>query len=131
MKYLKLTILIILLTGCSAANKIASEEGFVITRKYVGELVDHRRIEGEGLLDSDIVWLKTSMEKSYGKIAIIMSGKLKLKKGDRLYIRRKHSSNPGMNQWIYILEANDGDVFYSLHSFRKNETVILPQEMFE
>lgn len=102
----------------------------MVTRKYVGNLLDYRRVEGEGLLDPDVVWLKTTMESNYGKIGIYVNGEMELNINERLYLRRTHSETPGINQWNFFLESNTGEVFYRLHGAIKGEDVLFPKELF-
>lgn len=130
MKILYPALIIIFITACSVREPAIQQEQIMLTRKYAGNLLDYRRIEGGGLMDPDIIWLKTTLENVYGKIGIYVSGKFELDINERLYIRRVLTDNPGMNQWTYFLESDDGEIFYRLRSSRKGEEVILPKEMF-
>ena len=130
MRVIYLIAIISLISACSVSEPGMQREELMITRKYVGNLVDHRRVKGEGVLDPDVVWLKTSLEPHYGKIGIYVKGDLKLDNNDRLYIRRYHSDNPGINQWKYFLESSDGRVFYRLHGAVKGEEGLLPSDFF-
>ena len=130
MRILYLIIVIAILSACSVSETVMQEEQLMITRKYVGNLLDYRRVEGEGLLDPDVVWLKTTLESNYGKIGIYVKGELKLDVNERLYLRRSHADTPGINQWNYFLESNSGEVFYRLHGAVKGEEVLFPKELF-
>lgn len=123
-------LLALIISSCSVSEPGMQREELMITRKYVGNLIDHRRVEGEGLLDPDVVWLKTTLEPHYGKIGIYVTGELKLEKNERLYIRRYHADNPGIRHWRYFLESNDGELFYRLHGAVKGEEGILPADFF-
>ncbi len=130
MRIIYLIIVIAILSACSVSESVMQEEQLMITRKYVGNLLDYRRVEGEGLLDPDVVWLKTTLESNYGKIGIYVKGELELDVNERLYLRRSHADTPGINQWNYFLESNSGEVFYRLHGAVKGEEVLFPKELF-
>jgi len=129
-KILYLAVILTTIASCTVTEPVIQQDQLLITRKYVGNLLDYRRVEGEGLLDPDVVWLKTTMENNYGKIGIYIKGELKLDTGERLYIRRTHSDTPGISQWTYFLESNTGEVYYRLHASRKGEDVLFPKELF-
>jgi len=130
MKVLYLAVIITLIASCSVTEPVMQEEQLMITRKYVGNLLDYRRVEGEGLLDPDVVWLKTTLESNYGKIGIYVKGELELDVNERLYLRRAHSDTPGINQWNYFLESNSGEIYYRLHGAVKGQEVLFPKELF-
>lgn len=130
MKFARLIMILVIINACSVSEPFMQEEQLMVTRKYVGNLIDYRRVEGEGLLDPDVVWLKTTLESNYGKIGIYVKGELELNINERLYLRRKHSDTPGINQWSYFLESNNGEVFYRLHGAVKGADVLFPKELF-
>lgn len=130
MRILYLVFIITVIASCTVSEPVMQQDQLMVTRKYVGNLIDHRRVKGEGLLDPDVVWLKTTMEPNYGKIGIYIKGDLELVVNDRLYIRRTHSDNPGIDQWNYFLESSDGEVYYRLHAAMKGEDVLFPKELF-
>ncbi|MBN1388725.1 MAG: hypothetical protein JW965_09780 [Bacteroidales bacterium] len=130
MKIVFSIIIIAFISACSVSEPVMQEEELMITRKYVGNLLDYRRVEGEGLLDPDVIWLKTTLESNYGKIGIYVKGELELDINERLYLRRAHSDTPGIDQWSYFLESNNGEVFYRLHGALKGEEVLFPKELF-
>ncbi len=130
MRLIYLIVVVAILSACSVSEPVMQEEQLMITRKYVGNLLDYRRVEGEGLLDPDVVWLKTTLESNYGKIGIYVKGEFELGVNERLYLRRAHADTPGINQWNYFLESNSGEVFYRLHGAVKGEEVLFPKELF-
>jgi len=130
MRSIYIIMVVAILSACSVSEPVMQEEQLMITRKYVGNLLDYRRVEGEGLLDPDVVWLKTTLESNYGKIGIYVKGELELDVNERLYLRRAHADTPGINQWNYFLESNSGEVFYRLHGAVKGEEVLFPKELF-
>ena len=48
---------------------IIEEEGLVITRKYVGSFLEYRHTGYETTEGPNLIWIKTSMENTYGKIS--------------------------------------------------------------
>jgi len=130
MRSIYIIMVVAILSACSVSEPVMQEEQLMITRKYVGNLLDYRRVEGEGLLDPDVVWLKTTLESNYGKIGIYVKGEFELDVNERLYLRRAHADTPGINQWNYFLESNSGEVFYRLHGAVKGEEVLFPKELF-
>jgi hypothetical protein len=128
MRVFYLIISVAIISACSVSEPVMPQEELMITRKYVGNLLDYRRVEGEGLLDPDVVWLKTTLESNYGKIGIYVKGELRLDTNERLYLRRADS--PGIDQWNYFLESNSGEVYYRLHGAVKGEEILFPKELF-
>jgi hypothetical protein len=130
MRVFYLIISVAIISACSVSEPVMPQEELMITRKYVGNLLDYRRVEGEGLLDPDVVWLKTTLESNYGKIGIYVKGELRLDTNERLYLRRAHADSPGIDQWNYFLESNSGEVYYRLHGAVKGEEILFPKELF-
>ena len=113
--------IIIFAIGCSSIQPLP-ESTLIITRKYVGTFLDYRRTEGEGLLDPDIFWIKTSLEEEFGKIGVYAKDTMGLILNDRLYIRRTHFNHPVMNSWSYQLESNDQQVSYEIYGTSLDRT---------
>ena len=114
---------IIFIASCSAIKPIP-EDTMIITRKYVGTYLDYRRTLGEGVLDPDIFWIKTSLEEEFGKIGVYAKGEMSLSLNDRLYLRRTHYHHPAMSSWVYHLESGDQQVFYVVFGTNKDSTRI-------
>jgi hypothetical protein len=98
------------------------EDQFVVTRKYAGEYIDYRHT-GPGTSEGpNIIWIKTSLDKSLGKLSAY--GKTcQFTPGDKLYIRRIFYS-PGdvTGYWVYQIE-NNSSVFYRLSEFQYDKKV--------
>lgn len=115
---------LILLASCATTKQSSvQEDSLVVTRKYVGNFMEYRQYIPEKLGDPYLIWIKTSLDSTYGKITAY-SDKCDFKKGDRLYIRRILLS-PGLisKYWEYQIESDDNPVFYRLSTYqhdRKN-----------
>jgi hypothetical protein len=115
---------LMLLSSCATTKQSSvQDESLMVTRKYVGNFMEYRQYIPEKLGDPYLIWIKTSMDSTYGKITAY-SDRCDFKKGDRLYIRRILLS-PGMisEYWEYQIESDDNPVFYRLSTYqhdRKN-----------
>jgi hypothetical protein len=111
-------------------TEIVIEDEFLMTRKYVGEFVDFRLTGQETSDFPNIIWIKTSMDKTFGKLSAYGKN-CDFSRGDHLYIRRIFYS-PGVmsGYWIYQIE-NDSSIYYRLSEFQYDkkvyvETLFLP-----
>jgi hypothetical protein len=99
------------------------EDKLTLTRKYVGNYVEYRQHVPEKFGEPFLIWIKTTMDSTYGKISAY-SEKCDFQKGDRLYIRRiQLSPGPLSTYWEYQIESDDNPVHYKLSEFqhdRKN-----------
>jgi len=104
------------------STEVVIEDQFVVTRKYAGEYIDYRHT-GSGTSEGpNIIWIKTSLDKSLGKLSAY--GKTcQFTPGDKLYIRRIFYS-PGdvTGFWVYQIE-NNSSVFYRLSEFQYDKKV--------
>ena len=104
------------------SSEVVIEDQFFVTRKYVGEYIDYRHT-GPGRSEGpNIIWIKTSMDKSLGKLSAY--GKTcQFAPGDQLYIRRIYYS-PGdvTGFWVYQIE-NNSSIFYRLSEFQYDKKV--------
>jgi hypothetical protein len=101
------------------------EDSLMVTRKYVGNFVEYRQYIPEKLGDPYLIWIKTSMDSTYGKITAF-SDNCDFKKGDRLYIRRILLS-PGMisSYWEYQIESDDNPAFYRLSDYQHDRKSLI------
>ena len=114
MNRLTFLIIMVLTVSCSTLRKSPSaigEDELIITRKYVGDYIEHRQTGPENYDGPNIIWIKTTMENVYGKISAY-GKKCDFAQGDRLYLRRTFYS-PGIvsGYWVYTIE-NDASVSY-------------------
>ena len=122
-----LLIVIVITASCSSLRKSPSggdEGGIVITRKYVGNYVDHRLTGPENYDGPNIIWIKTTMEATYGVISAY-GRRCDFAEGDRIYIRRVYYS-PGIvsGYWVYYVE-NDEAVSYRATDLQHDREVFI------
>lgn len=115
---------LLILASCAPSKQSSvKEDSLMITRKYVGNFVDYRMHIPEKFGEPYLIWIKTTMDSTYGKISAF-SERCDFKKGDRLYIKRiQLSPGPLSTYWEYQIESDDSPVFYKLSEFqhdRKN-----------
>jgi hypothetical protein len=127
MKKLAFLILTVLIASCTALRKksAASDDGeLVITRKYVGEFVDHRQTGPENYDGPNLIWVKTTMEYLYGKISAY-GRRCDFVPGERLYLRRVYYS-PGIvsGYWVYYIE-NDVGITYRATDIQHDRAVYI------
>jgi hypothetical protein len=114
MKRALLLIFIVLMASCGSYRRASpdiTEDDLVITRKYIGNYIDHRITGPENYDGPHIIWIKTSMEDDYGIISAY-GRRCDFSEGERLYLRRVFYS-PGIvtGYWVYYIE-NDASVSY-------------------
>jgi len=122
--------LFLLLSGviisCSTAKKSSSllgEDQLFITRKYIGDFIDYRHTEPETFGGPHLVWIKTTMDSTYGKISAY-GKKCQFSAGDKIYLRRTYCT-PGMfGYWGYQIE-NDSSVYYRVREFQHDNKVLV------
>jgi hypothetical protein len=105
-------------------TEVVIEDEFLLTRKYVGEFLDYRHTGPETSDGPNIIWIKTSMDKTFGKLSVIGKN-CDFTAGDHLYIRRIFYSPgnvSGSGYWIYQIE-NDSSIFYRLSEFQYDKKV--------
>ena len=116
-------ILLILASCASTKQSGVQEDSLILTRKYVGNFVEYRQHIPEKFGEPYLIWIKTTMDSTYGKISAY-SERCDFKEGDRLYIKRiQLSPGPVSTYWEYQIESDDNSVSYKLSEFqhdRKN-----------
>jgi hypothetical protein len=127
MKKSMVLILLVLTVSCGSLRKSSlplEEDELLITRRYVGEFIEHRQTGPENYDGPNMIWVKTSMEDVYGKISAY-GRKCEFVEGDRLYIRRTFFS-PGIvaGYWVYTLE-NDASVSYRATDMQHDKAVYI------
>ena len=117
-------IILLLLASCASTKQSGvQEDSLIITRKYVGNFVEYRQHIPEKFGEPFLIWIKTTMDSTYGKISAY-SERCDFKPGDRLYIKRiQLSPGPVSTYWEYQIESDDNSLSYKLSEFqhdRKN-----------
>jgi len=108
-----------LFCSCAPEKVMMQEDVMMITRKYVGQFLDHRYTPGR-FVDPNTTWIKISYDSVLGKIPVC-SKDCEFEKGDYLYVRKRFISLPGnpAGFWTYTLESSDQRTSYRL-STRKS-----------
>jgi len=118
---------LVVLTACATLTKPTSlqEDELILTRKYVGNFVEYRPYLPEKFSDPYLIWIKTTMDSTYGKISAY-SQKCEFNSGDRLYLRRVYYT-PGMasGYWIYQIESADNRIYYRLSEFQHDSKIFI------
>jgi len=125
MKKLILLILMGVLISCSTTKKSSSllqEDEYYNTRKYVGSFVDYCHTGPEVFGGAHLIWIKTTLFNSYGKISAY-SNKCDFSVGDKLYLRRTYSTPGPFGNWTYQIE-NDSSVVYRVSEYRYENNVL-------
>lgn len=127
MKRVMILILMGLTVSCGSLRKTSAtieEDELIITRKYVGDFIEHRQTGPENYDGPNMIWIKTSMEDVYGKISAY-GRKCEFAAGDRLYLRRTFYS-PGIvsGYWVYTVE-NDASVSYRATDLQHDRAVFI------
>jgi hypothetical protein len=101
---------------------IAAEDRLYISRKYVGNFLDYRQTGPATSNGPNLIWIKTSLDRTYGKISAL-GKKCDFSVGDKLYIKRYYYS-PGevSGYWVYQIE-NDSSVYYRLTDYQYDHKV--------
>jgi hypothetical protein len=103
--------------------EILEDDELFIVRKYVGRFIDFRHTGPDNYAGPNIIWIKTSMEGTYGKISAY--GKAcKFSTGDNLYLRRMFYSLADLSgYWEYQIE-NDSTEYYRVTEFQHDKKVL-------
>jgi hypothetical protein len=98
------------------------EDELLVSRKYIGNFMDYRQTGPKDYNGPNLIWIKTSMEATYGKISAY-GKKCKFSVGDRLFLKRTYYS-PGevSGSWVYRIE-NDSSVYYRLTDFQHDHKI--------
>lgn len=114
---IKIVLLFIIFIVASCAiikESLLPEDELFITRKYVSNFIEYRHTCPERFGDPHIIWIKTTMKDTYGKISAY-SRDCKFIEGEMLYIRRIYiNAGVGFSYWSYQIESNDPEKYYTL-----------------
>ncbi len=104
-------------------TEILEDDELFIVRKFVGRFIDFRHTGPENYAGPNLIWIKTSMEGTYGKISAY--GKTcKFSAGDNLYVRRMFYSLADLSgYWEYQIE-NDSSEYYRVTEFQYDKKVL-------
>jgi len=130
MKKLLFLLIIIIGVSCSVSNtakEVLGEDELFLTRKYVGNYLDYRHTGSEDFAGPNVIWIKTTIDSTYGKIAAY-GKKCDFSVGDRLYLKRVYATAGVMGYWTYQIE-NDSSVFYVVMKFQSDKDYLI-EELF-
>jgi len=121
---------LLVLAGCATTKQTSyREDELLLTRRYVGNFVEYRQHIPEKLGEPRLIWIKTTMDSTYGKMSAY-GQKCDFYEGERLFIRRIFYSPAGSyGYWNYQIETADTKTSYRLSEFQ-HDRKILVQEWF-
>ena len=106
------------------SSQIVEEDKLFVSRKYVGKFVDYRQTGPKTYNGPNIIWIKTSMEGTFGKISAY-GKKCDFTVRHNLYLKRIYYSLGGVSgYWVYQIE-NDSSVYYRLSNFQYDRKVLV------
>ena len=98
------------------------EDKLFLSRKFAGKFIDYRHTGLSTFNSPNIIWIKTSMESTFGKISAY-GKKCGFSVGDNLYLKRTFYNPGGISgYWDYQIE-NDSSVYYRLTDFQHDRKV--------
>jgi hypothetical protein len=102
--------------------KNLTEDKLFISRKYIGNFVDYRHTGPEDANGPNIIWIKTTMESTFGKISAY-GKKCDFSVGEKLYLKRSYYAPGGISgYWVYQVE-NDSSVYYRATDFQHDHKI--------
>jgi len=106
------------------SSSLESEDELFIVRKYVGRFLDYRITGAETYGGPNIIWIKTSMDNTYGKISAY-GKKCDFSVGENLYLKRTYYNPGGINgYWVYQIE-NDSSIYYRASDLQHDKKVLV------
>ena len=114
------------LFSCSTAEKSGlpvTEDRLFITRKYIGDFLSYIHTGPEVTNGTDLIWIKTTRDNSYGKISAY-GRTCGFSSGDKLYLNSKYSPGCRTGDWEYEI-GNDSLVLYTVSDFRIENNKII------
>jgi len=124
MKKLLFLVLAGIIICCSTTRKSSSllqEEQFVISRKYIGNFIDYYHTGPEIVGGKDLVWIKTTVYNSYGKISVY-GRTCSFSIGDKIYMKPVYTTPGNFGYWEYQVE-NDSSINYRVSEYRFENNV--------
>lgn len=116
----------LLFISCSTAVPFTgNEDELMITRKYAGDFVEFTYSEPLKASDPRLIWIRTTQESTYGKIAAY-SKSCDFRPGERLYIRKILSESGSVwGEWQYQIESDDEKIKYILSQPQKDNNRVI------
>jgi hypothetical protein len=125
MKKYGFILLMVLGISCATTQKsgLLQEDEVFVTKKYVGNFLDYRYSGPETFGGPHLIWIKTTMDSTYGKISAY-SKKCEFSVGDKIYLRRTYYTPGVFGYWVYQIE-NDSSIFYRVSEFQYDNKVLV------
>jgi hypothetical protein len=106
------------------SSLIVEEDELFIIRKYVGTFIDYRHTGIDTYEGPNLIWIKTSMNNTYGKISAYGKN-CEFSAGDNLYIKRTYYTPGGISgYWMYQIE-DDSSLYYRVTDFQHDKKVFV------
>jgi hypothetical protein len=124
MKKLLYLVLLGVITSCNTTKKSSSnihEDELLISRKYIGNFIDYYHTGPEIVGGKDLVWIKTTVYNSYGKISVY-GRTCSFSVGDKIYMKPVYTTPGNFGYWEYQVE-NDSSVSYKVSEYRFENNV--------
>ncbi len=125
----KLSFLVLMCSciSCGTLNRSSSllgEDELFITRKFAGIYEEYRHTGPDTFSGPNLIWIKTSMDKTLGKISAY-GKKCDFSIGDRLYLKRTFYDLGGVSgYWEYDIE-NDSSQYYRVTEYQYDHKVFI------
>ena len=119
MKKLLFFVLMFLIISCSITKKSSSlpqEDQLIVSRRYIGNFIDYSHTGPQIVGDNDLIWIKTTIYHSYGKISAY-SRTCDFSVGDKIYLKLISTTPENFGGLMYQIE-NDSSVNYMVSEFR-------------
>ena len=119
MKKIVFLVLICVIISCSISKRTTSgpdKDDFYLTRRYIGRFMDYRHTGPEVITGTDLIWIKTDMVNSFGKISAYGKS-CNFSAGDNIYLKSTYSTPGPSGLFGYQIE-NDSSDCYMISEFQ-------------
>lgn len=124
MKKLLYLVLLGVIISCNTTKKTSSnthEDELLISRKYIGNFIDYYHTGPEIVGGKDLIWIKTTVYNSYGKISVY-GRTCSFSVGDKIYMKPVYTTPGTFGYWEYQVE-NDSSINYRVSEYRFENNV--------
>jgi hypothetical protein len=103
------------------SSSLSQVDQFIVTRRYIGTFIDYCHTEPQIVGDIDLIWIKTTIYQTYGKISAY-SNKCDFSVGDKIYLKLIYPTPENLGDWVYLIE-NDSSVSYKVSECRYENNI--------
>ena len=124
MKKILYLVLLGVIISCNTTKKTSSntyEDELLISRKYIGNFIDYYHTGPEIVGGKDLIWIKTTVYNSYGKISVY-GRTCSFSAGDKIYMKPVYTTPGNFGYWEYQVE-NDSSINYRVSEYRFENNV--------